>query len=391
MEKEIIVPAQFADICPIADKDFHNEMSILLQEPSFRPVVEAVLPEYKYSVLARMLQGINSKHELQMKVMVPFVEKMLKQTTAGLTVSGREQLDKDTPYVYITNHRDIVLDSAQLSYSLLKEGLDAVEIAIGNNLLIYKWITTLVRLNKCFIVKRNLGRMQTLAAAIQLSGYIHFVLTQKKGSVWIAQREGRCKDGNDRTQESLIKMLTYGNRDKSFVESLKELNIAPIAISYEYDPNDRLKAREYLLKSKNPNFKKTQEDDLISMKTGIVEYKGQVHYSFTPCINDQLDTLPDDLDRLLTLQRICQIIDHAIHANYKIFKTNYMAHDMLFDNHDFMEHYTEQEAREFKDYLNGQLDKITDIPVNDSDRNYMFKYMLQMYSNPLTNQIEALR
>ena len=114
-------------------------------------------------------------------------------------------------------------------------------------------------------------------------------------------------------------------------------------------------------------------------------------YSFTACINDQLDTLPDDLDRLLTLQRICQIIDHAIHANYKIFKTNYMAHDMLFDNHDFMEHYTEQEAREFKDYLNGQLDKITDIPVNDSDRNYMFKYMLQMYSNPLTNQIEALR
>jgi len=175
-----------------------------------------------------------------------------------------------------------------------------------------------------------------------------------------------------------------------FVESLKELNIAPIALSYEYDPNDRLKAREYLLKSKNPNFKKTQEDDLISMKTGIAEQKGHIHYSFTPCINDKLDKIPADLDRLLTVQRICNIIDHQIHANYKIFKTNYMAHDMLFNNTEFAEHYSSEDAKIFTDYLNSQLDKITDIPVTDSDRNYMFKYMLQMYSNPLTNQIEAI-
>ena len=388
-DKNITIPHEFVDICPIQDKDFHNEMSMLVNEPMFRHIVKMIAPDYSFTKIRLLLLSLNSKQEFQTKVMKPVVEGLLKKTSQGLTFSGQENLVKDVPNTFITNHRDIVLDSAQLSYLMLENGMDTCEIAIGNNLLIYNWITRLVRLNKCFVVKRNLGRLQTMAAAIQLSRYIHYVLTHKKAPVWIAQREGRCKDGNDRTQESLLKMLTYGNRDVPFVESLKELNIAPIAISYEYDPNDRLKAREYLLKSKNPNYKKTQEDDLESMKIGIMENKGHIHYAFTPCINERLDKIPADLDRLLMVQRICNIIDHAIHANYKIFKTNYIAHDLLFDNKDFAEHYTAQDEKEFRDYLNGQLDRIDDIPVNASDRNYMLKYMLQMYSNPLTNQIEA--
>lgn len=387
---KIAMPAEFIDICPIQDRDFHNEMSMLVNEPMFRHIVKMIAPDLGFTKVKMLLLSLNSKQEFQEKVMKPVVDGMLKKTSLGLTSSGLENLVKDVPNTFVTNHRDIVLDSAQLSFLMLENGMDSCEIAIGNNLLIYNWITRLVRLNKCFVVKRNLGRLQTMTAAIQLSRYIHFVLTQKKGSVWIAQREGRCKDGNDRTQESLLKMLTYGNRDVPFVESLKELNIAPIAISYEYDPNDRLKAREYLLKSKNPNYKKTQEDDLESMKIGIMENKGHIHYAFTPCINERLDKIPADLDRLLLVQRICGIIDHAIHANYKIFKTNYIAHDLLFDNKDFAEHYTAQEEKEFRDYLNAQLDRIDDIPVNASDRNYMLKYMLQMYSNPLTNHIEAI-
>ncbi len=347
MENEnIIIPSEYADICPIQDKDFHNEMSILVNEPMFKQIAQIVMPQYNYTQFKILLLSLNSKYDLQTKVMKPFIDGLLAKTSKGLTASGLENLVKDVPNTFITNHRDIVLDSALLSYLMLENDMDTCEIAIGNNLLIYNWITKLVRLNKCFIVKRNLGRLQTMAAALQLSAYMHFVL--------------------------------------------KEMNIAPIALSYEYDPNDCLKAREYLLKSKDPNFKKTQEDDLISMKTGIAEFKGQIHYSFAPCINDKLDKIPADLDRLLTVQRICGIIDHTIHANYKIFKTNYMAHDMLFDNKEFADHYTTEEASIFNDYLNSQLDKITDIPVNDSDRNYMFKYMLQMYSNPLTNQIEAI-
>ena len=385
----IKIPAEYLDISPIADKDFHNAMSILVEEPMFRQVVGMVLPGYKYSDLKRMLLSLNSKHEFQIKVMKPYIEGLLAKTTTGLTESGREQLDKETPYLYITNHRDIVLDSAQLGYLLLKDGLPSCEIAIGNNLLIYDWINKLVRLNKSFIVKRNLGRIQTLAAAIQLSGYMHFAITQKKSSIWLAQREGRCKNSNDRTQESLVKMLTYGNREKSFVESLKEMNIAPVAISYEYDPNDYLKAKEFLCKSKDPNWKKSPEDDLISMQTGIMGQKGQVHYSFAPCINDELDKIPEDLDKLLVIRRVCAIIDHAIHLNYKIFKTNYMAHDILFDDKRFADRYTDEEREAFTKYLSAQIDKTQGLKLSEFDRYYMYNKMLQMYSNPLTNQLEA--
>lgn len=389
-DKNLIIPAEFADICPISDKDFHNEMSILIQEPAFQHIVKLVLPEMNYSQIVGILQSLNSKDDLQMKVMKPFIDGLLARTTTGMTVSGLEALDKDKPYVHITNHRDIVLDSALLSYNLVAHGFNTVEIAIGNNLLIYDWITKLVRLNKCFIVKRNLGRLQTMAAALQLSSYIRYVITEKKNSVWIAQREGRCKDSNDRTQESVLKMLSYGNRKVGFVESIKELNLAPIAISYEYDPNDYLKAKEFLLKSKNPNYKKSQADDLLSMQTGIMGRKGHIHYAFSPCLNDEFDKIPADLDKLLTVRVVSQTIDRTIHTLYKIYKTNYMAHDMLLDNEDFAEHYTAEEKREFTDYLNSQIDK-AGLQLNDLDRNYMFKKMLEMYANPLTNQLEALK
>lgn len=391
MEKEnLVIPAEFADICPISDKDFHNEMSILVEKPMFQQVVKFVMPDDKFSDIRALLLSLNSKLEFQQKVMAPLVAGILAKTSDGLTHSGMENLDADIPYLHITNHRDIVLDSAQLSYLLASQGLDTVEIAIGNNLLIFEWITKLVRLNKSFIVKRNLGRLQTLAAAIQLSRYIHFAIKEKHSSVWLAQREGRCKDSNDRTQESLLKMLTYGNRDVSMLESLKELNIAPIAISYEYDPNDYLKATEFLLKSKDPNFKKSQEDDLVSMQTGIMGYKGKIHYSFVPCINEKLNNIPADLDKLLMIRRVCAIIDHEIHSNYKIFKTNYIAHDILFDNKDFADKYAPEECEAFKAYLDGQIAKVK-VPYNELDRNFMYKCMLEMYSNPLTNQLEALK
>ena len=391
MEQKIIeTPHEFADICPIEDKDVNQKLNQLIEDPGFRFFIEFIMPGVDYEKYCEGLSTITSKYDFQAKYSCSYLQLVEKSTTSGITSNGVKELNPATSYTFITNHRDIVLDSAQLSYLLSSNGYDTVEIAIGNNLLIYDWITKLVRLNKSFIVKRNLGRLQTLAAAVQLSRYIHFAIREKNASVWLAQREGRCKDSNDRTQESLLKMLTYGNREVSMLESLKELNIAPIAISYEYDPNDYLKATEFLLKSKDPNFKKSQSDDLVSMQTGIMGYKGKVHYSFVPCINDKLDTIPADLDKLLMIRRVCAIIDHEIHSNYKIFKTNYIAHDILFDNQDFADKYTPEECEAFKQYLNGQIEKVQ-VPYNELDRNFMYKCMLEMYSNPLTNQLEALK
>ena len=392
INENVTTPAEYLDICPISDKDFHNAMSILVEEPLFQRIVGMALPNYKYSELKYVLLSLNSKDEFQVRVMRPFLEGLIAKTTTGLTSSGMEEnTDPDVPNMFITNHRDIILDSAQLGYLLLKSGRPSCEIAIGNNLLIYDWINKLARLNKAFIVKRNLGRIQTLQAAIQLSGYMHFSITQKHESIWISQREGRCKDSNDRTQESLVKMLAYGNRDKSFIESLKELNIAPISISYEYDPNDYLKAKEFLCKSKNPNWRKAPEDDLISMKTGIIGHKGEVHYAFTPCINEELDNIPEGLDKFLEVDRVCAIIDHAIHQNYKIFKTNYIAHDILFDDKHFADKYTQEERGAFEHYLSSQIDKTEGIKLSEADRFYMYNKMLQMYSNPLSNYLEATK
>ncbi len=389
MDNEIITPQEYLDICPIADKDFHNEMSILVEEPYFQKIVSMVLPNYKFNELRQLLLSLNTKHEFQVKVMRPYIEGLLARTTQGITFDGLEEnTDPALPCTFITNHRDIVLDVTQLGYILLSQGRPSCEVAIGSNLLVYDWIKKLVRLNKSFIVKRNLGRIQTLQAAIQLSGYIRFAVTQKHESVWIAQREGRCKDSNDRTQESLVKMLALAEREKNMVESLKELNICPIAISYEYDPNDYLKAKEFLMRDKNPNWKKSPDDDLLSMRTGLTGQKGHIHYSFAPSINAQLDLIPEDLDRMLTVSRICSIIDRSIHLGYKIFKTNYIAHDILFDSRDFADKYTPEEKEAFTSYLSDQISK-TDIKLSEFDRYYMYNKMLQMYSNPLTNQLEA--
>ena len=380
----------FDDIRPFLPEELPGIFQQLLSDPEFKGVLQTVYKDVPLEPVAQLMLSCKSSEEFQIKMVKPMLDQLLANASKGLT-SDYSALDNSKHYTFISNHRDIVLDSAQLSYLLIKGGRDACEIAIGNNLLIYDWITKLVRMNKSFIVKRNLGRIQTLTAAVQLSGYMHFAVQQKHASLWIAQREGRCKDSNDRTQESLIKMLAYGNRDKSFIESLKELNIAPISISYEYDPNDFLKAKEFLCKSKNPNWRKAPEDDLISMKTGIVGHKGEVHYAFTPCINEELDKIPEGLDKFLEVDRVCAIIDHAIHQNYKIYKNNYIAHDILFDDKHFADKYTQEEREAFEQYLSSQIDKTEGLKLSEADRFYMYNKMLQMYSNPLTNYLEATK
>ena len=190
-----------------------------------------------------------------MMIMLPFLGKLEQDTTSGVTSSGNENLVKGVSNVFISNHRDIVLDASFMNICLTRNGAPTTEIAIGNNLLIYPWISTLVKLNKSFIVKRDSSMRHALEAAQHLSGYIRFAITQKKQSIWISQRQGRAKDSDDRTQESLIKMLALAG-DCNIIDSIKELNLMPVSISYEYDPNDYLKAKEFLMRSKDKNYKK---------------------------------------------------------------------------------------------------------------------------------------
>lgn len=383
---EINIPEQFLDICPVQDKFFHQNMESLVREPGFEHAIKYIMPDVDFNTFVNQLLSINNKYEFQHSVMKNFLEMLEKKTTAGVSCSGIDNLE-DMAYTFITNHRDIVLDASFLNLCLIRSGFDSTEVAIGNNLLIFDWIETLVKINKSFIVKRNLPMRQALEAARQLSGYLHFTIRDKKQSLWIAQREGRAKDSNDFTQESLLKMMALDGNG-TIVERLRELNLSPVAISYEYDPNDYLKAKEFLLKKNNPDYKKSAHDDLLGMETGIVKYKGRVHFAFVGSIDHLLENIriPDDKNE--TYKAVGNVIDKAIHANYRIFPGNYIAYDTYYKVNTFADKYTDDEKRSFFEYIDTQLKKV-DIETTESDMQYMMDMMLAMYSNPLRNQLIA--
>lgn len=380
-------PKEFDDIRPFYDREFHDKMKVLVKEPKFEHAVRYVLRDVNYEEFCQQLLALDNKRDFQLLIMRAFLEGLTQQTTRGLTGSNFEQLEQTRSYTFMSNHRDIVLDASFLNLLLIRQGLQTSEIAIGNNLLIFDWISDLVRLNKSFIVKRDVGVRHMLDAARQLSGYIHFAVTQKHESVWIAQREGRAKDSDDRTQESLIKMLGIaGGGD--LIDNLKEINLVPVSISYEYDPCDYLKAYEFLLKRDNPEFKKSQQDDLHSMEMGLLGNKGHVHFQISPCINDDLDKLSSIEEKSEIISHIPKLIDKAIHSNYKLYPGNYVAYDILYGTNRFTDHYTAEEKQTFTNYLDSQLAKLPE--VGNKDHEFLQERILTMYSNPLKNQMEAL-
>lgn len=389
ISEEIKIPEEFADVCPFSDSEFHEQMSHLVEVPMFKSVVEYAMPGIDFESLKNKLLAIRTKDEFQIQIMKPFLEMLVKKTTTGLTLGGVENYELDKSYTFISNHRDIVLDASFLNLCLVSNNRPTSEVAIGNNLLIYDWISILVRLNKSFIVKRDLSSHQRLEGALQLSNYVHFAITQKHESVWIAQREGRAKDSDDQTQESLLKMLGMGGDGGSFYNRLKELNLLPLSISYEYDPNDYLKAKEFLMKKKDPSFKKSQNDDLTSMRIGITGYMGHVHFEIAPCVSIKMDELSPDASRADVVAFVKNEVDKSIHRSYRIYPCNYIAYDILNgDNAYAGKSYTEVDKISFMQYVEKQLDKV-DITVDEEDRAYMREMVYVMYSNPLKNKLNA--
>ena len=380
---------EFRDIAPYDDSDFKSYMARLVKEPGLENAISYIMPGADRKQLTDLLLSLNSKAEFQQKVMLTILSLIEQKTTSGVTERGMDSLSPDRNVIFITNHRDIVLDASFLGLALIRHGLPAQEVALGDNLLIYDWIEDLVRLNKGIIVKRNLRLTKALEAARQLSGYIHYCIAEKHESVWIAQREGRAKDSNDVTQESVIKMLALSGPGDTLAARLLPLNITPTAISYEYDPNDYLKASEFLQRRRDPEFKKSQRDDLKSMETGILNFKGRVHFSVGSDINAELAAMLDVTDKVEAVRRICAVIDRQIHLGYRIYPNNYIAYDRLEGSDRFASEYSREDVEHFDAYLQGQLDKVEVADVTAEERGLMLRDMLEMYANPLRNQLIA--
>lgn len=380
--------SDFSDIAPFDDSQFSKKMSQLVKEPGFEHAVRYVMPDVDYPQFINELKQIPDKETLQRKIMWPFLELLARKTTSGISIDGLDNILPDKAYTFITNHRDIVLDASFLNLCLLRVDRPTSQIAIGDNLLIYDWITDLVKLNKSFVVKRNLRLTKALEAAKELSAYIHHTIRDTKESVWIAQREGRAKDSNDMTQESLVKMLALSG-DGNVAANIREINLVPVSISYEYDPNDYLKARELLLKKIDPEFKKSQHDDLLSMETGMLQPKGRIHFQVDECINPKLEPLLDDNDRTEVVKKICSMIDCSIHSGYKIYPINFIAFDLLDGKGVYKDKYTSEQETDFKDYIETQLEKVNLPDMSSLDRKFMKDIMLKMYANPLKNKNNA--
>ena len=298
----------------------------------------------------------------------PYLQYLQHKTATSLKLEylgDRKQIEKDIRHgaFFITNHRDIVMDAAWLSYLLRVRYFIRPYMGVGDNLFAKKWIEVAMKFNRCFAVKRGAGVHAQLENAKHLSAYINH-LRERHKSIWLAQREGRAKDSNDLTQASVLHMLTIGDGD--LYEKVKALNFCPVSISYEFDPCDYLKAREMQLKRDDPKWRKSKRDDVLSMKTGIEGYKGRVVYRLTPSINPEIDAMlathPEYREQPVhdQLQHICDIIDRHIHRGYEIF----------------------ERGTEFDKYIESRL-ALIDIP--DKDEAFLREKLYEMYNNPVKN------
>ena len=377
------IPEQFDPIRPFEPDELPDVFDRLLQNEQFSSVLAYFYPDVPKEALAAKMHACKDNLDFQKTFCYGFLVQLLARLSKGCDIDIAS-LDTDSRYTFISNHRDIVLDSALLDKLLIDAGFNTTcEIAIGDNLLKLPWVKDLVRVNKSFIVERALSMREMLMASKRLSEYMHFVIAEKNDNIWIAQREGRAKDSNDRTQEAILKMMVMGG-EGSIIDRLKQLHLVPLAISYEYDPCDYLKAAELQARRDNPSWQKGPMDDVTSMQTGIMGYKGYIHYQCADCIDSYLDTIPADTPKTELFRLIADHIDRQIFAGYRLYPNNYVALDLLHGDSAHADHYTAEDKAQFEAYLKDQLDK---IEMEGKDDAYLREQMLKMYANPAINQM----
>lgn len=379
----------FDEIRPFLPEELPAAFDSLLADEQFCAIMQSFYKNIPLEVLKEKIYACRTSLEVQKTLFYPLVFQLMDKCSAGFSLDTEAipQQERDGSFTFLSNHRDIVLDAALLDVLLIQNGYrTTVEIAIGDNLLIHPWIKTLVRINKSFIVQRSLNIRELMASSKRMSRYMHFAVNEKHENIWIAQREGRAKDSDDRTQESVLKMMALGGEGTP-AENLKALNIVPLTISYEYDPCDYLKAKEFQQKRDNPAFKKSRQDDLTNMQTGIFGYKGRVAYRLAQPVNAWIESLAH-LPKAAFFTAVAERLDQAIHAGYTLYPGNYAALDLLQGTDSFASHYTPEEKAKFEAYLASRL-ALIELPGKDEP--FLRRCILTMYANPVINHLKAVQ
>ncbi len=368
--------SEFDDIRPFRDHEIESVIARMIESSDFISGIQLMTgtkitgADGKVNITAvdfikKKLRSLTTVKEFQDAVVIEMMLKpVVKNSIDELTSSGIERLSKGSAYLYISNHRDITLDPALLTYCLHEKSFDTLEIAFGDNLLINQFISDLIRINKSFIVKRELPIMEQLRESVHLSKYIYYTLSRGI-SVWIAQREGRAKDGNDATNPAVIKMLTLSQKDGGIPagEFIQKLNIVPVSVSYEYDPCDKMKGLELFRKQSDSSHEKKTGDDLASINMGITGYKGRVHYSFSEPLTE----------RFSNEKEAANALDRAIISGYRLWPTNYIALDELNGTAKYSGFYSVEEKEKFLERYKRLQPGIRSI-------------ILEAYANPVINR-----
>ena len=372
---------EYMDIAPFNDEEASAALTRLSNHPNTKWISKRIFPDQPDTLLGEILRNIHTVDEFQSIVMTKAIQWVIDHSVTQFTYDGLENLTSiEGKYLAMSNHRDIILDPAFLQLILLKNGLPDTQICVGDNLLKQKSVELLIRSNRMIKVIRGISARELYLSSQLLSKYIREVITSGTSSVWIAQRQGRTKDGVDTTEQGLLKMFDMSGT-KDFTQNFKELNIIPISISYEYEPCDILKAREILI-SRTQKYVKTETEDLESIIQGIMQKKGNVHIHFgKPLTDEEIEeaSLCDKNDRY---QSIRHAMDVRIIDGYKLWKTNYMAYDIVTEGSKYSSEYSPEELKAFKGYIEALLGKVEP----ELDRDELRDILLHIYSNPVLSK-----
>ena len=369
---------EFEDIRPYNDNEINQALRRIISDPSFDAILEFFFPDEDKNKIRESLAGTFTAHDFQLNFMYPLVYSIVRKTSKGLTSDGFEQLTPGTPYLFVANHRDIVLDSAILQVLLLDNNHNTSEITFGSNLMINQFVIDLGKVNRMFKVVRGYNKAELIRNSQILSAYIRHTITVKENLVWIAQRPGRTKDGNDKTEAGLLKMLNMSSQ-RDFKESFRELNIVPLVISYEYEPCCSFKVKELLETSLHGTYQKKPGEDLKSIVTGLTQPKGKIHLSVGKPVNNFAE-MPDEKDTLNNkINRLAGMIDEEVYSHYKLWPNNYIACDLLNKNEKYRSVYSSAEKQEFLKYMEDETG------MKEGDKKTIEELFLRIYANPLLN------